>query len=81
MRHSSRSRGSNLIVLSMAGVVIMGIAYGLDVRTKDDVYVAEAVKAVHILLEVTQPGAFAVNVIPALKHIPEWLPGESMLWS
>ncbi|KAL1753730.1 cytochrome P450 [Schizophyllum commune] len=65
----------------MAGVVIMGIAYGLDVRTKDDVYVAEAVKAVHILLEVTQPGAFAVNVIPALKHIPEWLPGELRLWS
>ncbi|KAI5889744.1 cytochrome P450 [Schizophyllum commune H4-8] len=61
----------------MAGVVIMGIAYGLDVRTKDDVYVAEAVKAVHILLEVTQPGAYAVNAVPALKHIPEWLPGES----
>ncbi|KAJ2903847.1 O-methylsterigmatocystin oxidoreductase 3 [Zalerion maritima] len=32
----------------------------------------------HVLEKVASPGAYAVDLIPALRHLPEWLPG--MAW-
>ncbi|KAL1748612.1 cytochrome P450 [Schizophyllum fasciatum] len=58
----------------MLSVVILGTAYGIDIQ-RNDSHVAEAEEAVRLLLEVTMPGKYLVNLVPALKHIPSWFPG------
>lgn len=58
----------------MAGETIISIAYGLDVLPKDDPYIATAEKGVHPVVIAAVPGAFLVDVIPALKHVPDWFP-------
>ncbi|KAF9457689.1 cytochrome P450 [Collybia nuda] len=58
----------------MAGETIMSIAYGIDVKPKDDPYIATAEQGVHPLVAAAVPGAFLVDVIPALKYVPEWIP-------
>uniref|UniRef100_D8QCV5 Cytochrome P450 n=1 Tax=Schizophyllum commune (strain H4-8 / FGSC 9210) TaxID=578458 RepID=D8QCV5_SCHCM len=59
----------------MAAIVILGAAYGLDIPTKDDPHVVEAEAALRIISEVSMPGNYLVNVLPFLKHLPEWFPG------
>jgi hypothetical protein len=58
----------------MAGETIISIAYGLDVLSKNDPYITTAEAGVHPLVIAAVPGAFLVDVIPVLKHIPEWFP-------
>lgn len=58
----------------MAGETIMSIAYGLDVKPKNDPYIATAEEGVHPLVAAANPGAFLVDVLPALKYVPEWMP-------
>ncbi|TFY83920.1 hypothetical protein EWM64_g94 [Hericium alpestre] len=59
----------------MAGGVILDIAYGIDVQTADDPYLQRADEALHIVDKAGNPGSWLVDVLPALKYIPEWLPG------
>ncbi|TRM59642.1 cytochrome P450 [Schizophyllum amplum] len=59
----------------MAGIVILRVAYGLDITSKDDPNVTAARAAAHTLIAVATPGAFFVNSLPALKYVPEWMPG------
>lgn len=61
----------------MAGIVILGMAYGLDIRKKDDTHVTAAENAQHVLCDVVIQGAYLVNSIPALKCVPEWMPGAT----
>lgn len=58
----------------MAGETIMTIAYGLQVKPKNDPYIAVAEEGVHPLVAAANPGAFLVDMIPALKYVPEWMP-------
>ncbi|KAJ7155817.1 cytochrome P450 [Mycena filopes] len=59
----------------MASGLIMDVAYGIKVRGADDMYVRIAEEAMRGLSLASLPGAFLVDTIPALKYIPEWVPG------
>ncbi|KAJ3524602.1 hypothetical protein NM688_g8533 [Phlebia brevispora] len=59
----------------MEGSLILGITYGIQVKPKNDPYIAAAGAAVHGLAVAGNAGAFLVDVIPALKYVPAWFPG------
>ncbi|PCH43276.1 cytochrome P450 [Wolfiporia cocos MD-104 SS10] len=59
----------------MAGALIIGVAYGLEVQPKDDPYVATAERALHAMAMAGNAGSFLVDYIPILKYVPTWLPG------
>ncbi|PPQ73581.1 hypothetical protein CVT26_010565 [Gymnopilus dilepis] len=59
------------------GAVILRISHGYDVREKDDPYITLAEEALEQFSLSTAPGGFLVNLIPPLRHIPEWFPGAS----
>jgi hypothetical protein len=58
----------------MSGEVIISIAYGLDVLTKDDPYIAAAEKGIYPLVVAAIPGTFLVDTFPWLKYVPSWMP-------
>ena len=49
----------------MAGKIIMGITYGLDVQNKEDQYVDIAQKALYAMNVTANVGAYLVDYIPA----------------
>lgn len=55
----------------------MAVVYGHDIEKKNDYFVEVAEKAIEDLVVATLPGAFIVNVIPVLRHIPDWFPGAA----
>ncbi|KAJ7648325.1 cytochrome P450 [Mycena polygramma] len=59
----------------MAGALMMDVTYGITVRDTDDPYIRIAKDAMHAMSFATIPGAFLVESIPALKYVPDWLPG------
>ncbi|KAL1725527.1 cytochrome P450 [Schizophyllum commune] len=61
----------------MTGRLILAAAYGVDVRTKEDPHIVEADALMRMLTASAVPSSYLVNSIPALKHIPEWMPGAS----
>ncbi|KAF6751633.1 cytochrome P450 [Ephemerocybe angulata] len=58
-----------------AGAIILRISHGYKIQEKDDPFVSLADKATEQFSLSTAPGGFLVNLIPPLKHIPEWFPG------
>ncbi|EIM81798.1 cytochrome P450 [Stereum hirsutum FP-91666 SS1] len=54
---------------------IMQIAYGHEVRDANDYYVSLAEDAILAIGRVVLHGAYMVELVPILKHIPEWMPG------
>ncbi|KAL1742445.1 cytochrome P450 [Schizophyllum fasciatum] len=59
----------------MAGRLILGVAYGIEVPNKDDPRIVDAEALLKVLTQTSVQGAYLVNSIPALKHVPEWVPG------
>ncbi|KAF9559028.1 cytochrome P450 [Agrocybe pediades] len=59
----------------MAAKTIMRISYGLDVTSKDDPFVKTAENAMKPVSTAILPGAFLVDMLPILKHVPDWVPG------
>ncbi|KAI0050530.1 CyP450 monooxygenase [Auriscalpium vulgare] len=59
----------------LAGSVILDIAYGLDIRSHDDIYLQRAEECLRIIDKAGNPGSFLVDIIPALKYVPDWFPG------
>ncbi|KAJ7101265.1 cytochrome P450 [Mycena belliarum] len=58
-----------------AAEVIMSVAYGIEVKPKDDPYVLLAHKALRTFSAAGVPGKYLVDSLPWLKHLPAWLPG------
>ncbi|PPQ73993.1 hypothetical protein CVT24_012482 [Panaeolus cyanescens] len=57
---------------------IMRIAYGIPIKPHvDSVYVTAAESAVTTVSLAAIPGTFLVDLIPALKYVPQWFPGAS----
>lgn len=48
----------------MAGALIVGVSYGLEVKPKDDPYVETAEKALHAISMAGNAGAYLVDSIP-----------------
>ena len=53
----------------------MSLAYGYEIAEANDRYVAIAEDAISKAVASVLPGARLVNVVPALRHLPAWLPG------
>ncbi|KIW18489.1 hypothetical protein PV08_02777 [Exophiala spinifera] len=59
-----------------AGAIILRIAYGYNIEPhRADPLVTLADEALDQFSKATVPGRWLVDVVPALKYIPEWLPG------
>ncbi|KAF8348622.1 cytochrome P450 [Amanita rubescens] len=58
-----------------AGAIILRIAYGYEVKEGRDPFVSAADEAVEQFSISTSPGAFLVNLVPSLRHVPDWFPG------
>ncbi|KAL1725530.1 cytochrome P450 [Schizophyllum commune] len=61
----------------MTGRLIVSAAYGIDVRSKEDPHIVEAELLMRRLMSSAAPGAYLVNSIPALRYVPEWMPGAN----
>lgn len=48
----------------MAGSLILGVAYGIDVQPRDDPYIATAETALHAMSMAGNAGAYLVDYIP-----------------
>ncbi|KAF8210916.1 cytochrome P450 [Mycena galopus ATCC 62051] len=59
----------------VVGNTIMSVTYGIKVQTQDDPFIALARDAIHTAADASVPGRFLVDVVPALRYIPEWFPG------
>lgn len=54
----------------------MQITYGITIQPGEgDIYVSTAERALKSVSDATVPGTFLVDLIPAMKYIPEWFPG------
>jgi len=60
---------------SFSGEVILSTTYGLDITSKDDKYITLAKAGVDPVVPALNPGTYLVDVIPALKYVPDWVPG------
>ncbi|KAK7034768.1 hypothetical protein VNI00_012175 [Paramarasmius palmivorus] len=54
--------------------VIMLFSYGYRVALKDDYHMAAADRIMSKLSRDAQPGTWLVDLIPAMKHFPRWMP-------
>ncbi|KAF9463430.1 cytochrome P450 [Collybia nuda] len=73
-------------VRRMAGAVILRITHGYETQENNDPLVDLADTVMEQFSEATIPGAFMVDIIPALRYIPSWFPGAGFkklvaLWS
>ncbi|PFH50869.1 hypothetical protein AMATHDRAFT_60362 [Amanita thiersii Skay4041] len=57
------------------GAIILRISHGYEVEEGDDPFVAMADTATEHFSLSTNPGTFIVNVLPSLRHLPDWFPG------
>jgi hypothetical protein len=53
------------------------MTYGLPVKTRHDQLAQFAKKAFDDLGTASAPGKYFVNVIPQLRHLPDWFPGTT----
>lgn len=68
----------NLIkhIRTEAGAIILQIAYGYKIEPhRPDPLVSLADEALEQFSQATVPGRWLVDVVPALRHLPEWFPG------
>ncbi|KAK7437617.1 hypothetical protein VKT23_018516 [Stygiomarasmius scandens] len=68
---------NNLIQLirRLEGSVILEIAYGYPVKRNNDPFVTLAETTMDQFSISTTYGTFMVDIIPAMRYIPEWFPG------
>ncbi|KZT21367.1 cytochrome P450 [Neolentinus lepideus HHB14362 ss-1] len=57
------------------GSISMSIAYGYEVASHNDHFVKMAEQSVEMLNGTIFPGAAAINALPILQYLPDWLPG------
>jgi len=51
------------------------VTYGYQTETQDDPFLVLAEKVMAIFSQTSQPGAWLVDIIPWLRHVPDWVPG------
>ncbi|SJL03027.1 uncharacterized protein ARMOST_06372 [Armillaria ostoyae] len=52
----------------------MQISYGYEIQEESDPFLKLADEAAGRFIQSTTPGAFLVNILPILRHIPDWFP-------
>ncbi|KAH7909414.1 cytochrome P450 [Hygrophoropsis aurantiaca] len=58
-----------------AASVIMNVVYGIEIAPRNDRYIDIAETALDGMAKAAAPGAFLVDILPFLKHVPNWMPG------
>ncbi|KAK0479595.1 cytochrome P450 [Armillaria novae-zelandiae] len=58
-----------------AGAIILQISHGYAIQEENDPFVKLAEETMDQFSLSTALGSFLVNLIPILRHIPEWFPG------
>ena len=53
----------------------IGLAYGIETLPHDDPHVLLAERALDGFANAASPGAFLVDILPFLKHVPSFVPG------
>ncbi|KAF9227074.1 cytochrome P450 [Gyrodon lividus] len=66
-------------IRTTAGAIILKVTYGYTVQAGQDPFVELADRAMENISLVLTPGAFLVDLIPALRYLPEWFPGTGFL--
>lgn len=62
-------------ILSTFSATIMNSVYGIKIKESNDPYISTAEGCLQGLAEAGVAGAFLVDMLPSLKHIPSWMPG------
>ncbi|KAK0242387.1 cytochrome P450 [Armillaria nabsnona] len=62
-------------VRKTAGAVVLRISHGYEVKENDDPFVRLADQATEQFSAATKAGAFIVDLVPALRYVPDWFPG------
>ncbi|KAJ7618949.1 cytochrome P450 [Mycena rosella] len=58
-----------------SGSVILRVAYGYQTAPENDKFLVLAEQVMGAFSLASQPGAWTVDVIPWLRHLPSWIPG------
>ncbi|KAF5346713.1 hypothetical protein D9756_010425 [Leucocoprinus leucothites] len=66
-------------IRNTAGGVTLSLAYGLRIRRYDDPWIKLAEMTLHTTTQAAVVGRYLVDIIPALKYMPEWMPGAGFL--
>jgi len=66
---------SDASVTSAIAGSAMTLAYGIPIKLRDDPFVHLAQEAVQEIIDSLSPAKFLVNLLPALKYVPEFTPG------
>ncbi|KAF8550635.1 cytochrome P450 [Imleria badia] len=79
--HNVLQKPENLVnnIRSTAGAIVLKVTYGYTVQEEKDPFVELADKVMAMVSLVATPGAFLVDVVPALRYLPEWFPGTGFL--
>ena len=64
-----------LAFLSFIGSTTLSMTYGINVRPYNDPYILIVEEAMEAAAELVIAGAFLVDILPVLKHVPSWFPG------
>lgn len=59
----------------LTGSFALSIAYGIQADTPDNEFLRAYKDMLEGVTEATVPGAFLVDILPFLKHLPSWFPG------
>ena len=58
-----------------SGSFILDITYGLNVASKEDIYITQAEKGMTGMTAAGTTSSYLVDFIPRLQYLPSWLPG------
>jgi hypothetical protein len=59
----------------MSSSIILKAAYGIDIASNNDPFLALGRAGQDVLARTGRPGAYMVDLVPWLKFIPSWMPG------
>ncbi|KAJ8522821.1 hypothetical protein ONZ45_g632 [Pleurotus djamor] len=59
------------------GSSIMEMSYGITPLPKNDPFIALGDKVTHFLKDAPIFGAFLIDLMPAIQHLPSWFPGAA----
>ncbi|KAF9033183.1 cytochrome P450 [Panaeolus papilionaceus] len=62
-------------VRKLAGAMILRVSYGYNIKEENDPFIDLSDQAMMHFSAATAPGGFLVNIIPALRFMPDWIPG------
>ncbi|KAF8999431.1 cytochrome P450 [Cyathus striatus] len=59
----------------MTGGFALALGYGIKIKPFNDPYVSFSRETLGKAAEAGVPGRYLVDIVPLLKHVPEWMPG------